>query len=245
MANPFKDINELDRDVNSFLKNNRSFLANQTKRISDYFEMFCYNNILRFYEAAGWEISIKNLKKNKFKYKCTTMGNPDNFSYFLMSKSQAKGKKTVTLCYWIYHNMNIQSAYHADIFTTPDIAIITPGSIRVSTTFYLTKRKYYYVENKDLITFGEAKNFTPFPELLFNFIGVVNELKPKCLKKSKKTGEHIAPSLLVSGKANQHAQKIKDSLETRYDINILFDLFSIGNSTFSRSLQHRLKKIGF
>jgi hypothetical protein len=177
MPNPFKDINELDRDINSFLKSNRSFLANQTKRISDYFEMFCYNNILRFYEGSGWHINIKNLIKNRFKYKCSTAGNPDNFSYFEISRLVVKGKRTITTTYLIYHNMNIQSAFHADIFTTPDISIINPGSIKVSNAFYTTKLKYYYVENKDLITFGEAKNFTPFPELLFNFIGIVNELK--------------------------------------------------------------------
>ena len=82
MANPFKDIKELTRDVETYLRKNRSSIYNNSKRISDFFEMACYNNIVRFYENNGYEVEIKNLQNNKFNYKCTTAGNPSKYSYF-------------------------------------------------------------------------------------------------------------------------------------------------------------------
>lgn len=69
MANPFKDIKELTRDVESYLRKNRSAIYNNSKRISDFFEMACYNNIVRFYENNNYDVEIKNLQKSKFKYK--------------------------------------------------------------------------------------------------------------------------------------------------------------------------------
>lgn len=178
MANPFKDIRELTRDVETYLRKNRSTIYNNSKRISDFFEMACYNNIVRFYENNGYEVEIKNLLKNKFKYKCTTAGNPENYSYFIIKKTKGK----IELLFEIRHNINVQSYYCKNIFTTPDICIIKPNSIQISDEFYDSKMKYYYIENKSLISFCEVKNFNPYPELLFNFIGVVNELKPNILR---------------------------------------------------------------
>jgi hypothetical protein len=110
--------------------------------------------------------------------------------------------------------------------------------------FYYSSTKYYFVENKSLITFCEVKNFNPFPELLFNFIGIINELNPRLLKPKKANGrEHLSASLLISGKSNGHSDRIKESLERRYHINILYDLFTIGNASFSKYNIVRLRKL--
>ncbi|HOY13484.1 MAG TPA: hypothetical protein PLY70_10105, partial [Saprospiraceae bacterium] len=205
MANPFKDIKELTRDVESYLRKNRTAIYNNSKRISDFFEMACYNNIVRFYENNNYEVQIKNLYKNKFYYKCTTAGNPAKYSYF-----EAKRKKgNLVFISEIRHNINVQSYHNKDTFTTPDICIIKPNSIEENDDFYDTKMKYYYIKNKSLISFCEVKNFNPYPELLFNFIGVVNELRPNLLSIPKNNGKsHISTSLMVSGKSNRHADKI-------------------------------------
>ncbi|MDD2307149.1 MAG: hypothetical protein PHP53_20770 [Prolixibacteraceae bacterium] len=240
MANPFKDIKELTRDVESYLRKNRSAIYNNCKRISDFFEMACYNNIVRFYENRGYEISVKNPQKNKFNYKCTTAGNPAKYSYF-----EAKRKiGRIEFIFEIRHNINVQSYHNSDTYTTPDILIIKPNSIKEDDDFYDSKLKYYYIENKSLISFCEVKNFNPFPELLFNFIGVVNELKPNLMRKVINNGNsHIATTLMISGKSNKHADRIITNLQSRYHINVLCDLFNIGGITFGRRAINRVKTV--
>ena len=53
MANPFKKVEDFENEINDFLKRNKTFISNQGKRISDYFEMSCYNYIVRFYQNQG------------------------------------------------------------------------------------------------------------------------------------------------------------------------------------------------
>lgn len=240
MANPFKDINELTRDVETFLRKNSSAIYNNSKRISDFFEMACYNNIVRFYENSGFDISIKNPNRNKFNYKCTTAGNPDNYSYFIVKRKYGE----LVYQFEIRHNINVQSYHNKNTYTSPDISILKRNSILIDNEFYETKTKYYYVMNRSLISFCEVKNFNPFPELLFNFIGVVNELRPNLLKKVRSSGKyHIATSLLISGKSNNHADRIINNLQSRYHINILCDLFNIGGVTFGRGALRKLKTV--
>lgn len=231
MANPFKDLRELKRDVETYLRKNRSSIYNNSKRISDFFEMACYNNIVRFYENNGYSIKIANLTKGKFYYKTTTAGNPSNYSYFeaILIRGNLFQK------FEIRHNINVQSYHTNNTYTTPDIVIIKPNSILIDSTFYANSLNYYYIKNSSLISFCEVKNFNPYPELLFNFIGVVNELRPNLLKPIRfHNDKHIATSLMMSGQTNSHTQRIVTNLKHRYYINIMSDLFNLGGVTFGR-----------
>lgn len=238
MSNPFKDINDLQNDVEGFLRKHRSTLFRHAKRISDYFEMACFNYLVKYYEGLGYTTTPTNLKKQKFRYKCSTQGDPNNFSYFTIEKNDDK--------FEIHHNINISSAHGEGIFTTPDMSVVLPNSTKEYENFYNSSTKYYYCPNDSLITFFESKNFNPFPELQFSFIGVVNELKPSCLSKQRIiTSDHIAPSLLMSGKANDHNMRIGESLQDRYDINIISDLFSVGNAKFGKYSIAKYRRIAF
>ncbi|MDI9256872.1 hypothetical protein [Flavobacterium sedimenticola] len=240
MANPFKDLGELQRDIESYLRTNRTAMYNNSKRISDFFEMACYNNIVRFYENNGYEISLRNLKSNKFVYKTTTAGNPANYSYFEVKRKIGN----IDLIFEIRHNINVQSYHANDTFTTPDISIIKPNSILIDTTFYTNARRYFYIKNRSLISFCEVKNFNPYPELLFSYIGVVNELRPYLLTQRRfVNNKHIASSLMISGKSNSHTDRIIANLQSRYHINILCDLFNIGGVTFGRNSFRRVKTV--
>ena len=55
---------------------------------------------------------------------------------------------------------------------------------------------------------------------------------------------HIAPSLMISGKPNKQTTRIKQSLEGRYCINIIYDLFYTGSFTFSKGNVNNLRKTG-
>ncbi|NTU74054.1 hypothetical protein HGB07_07985 [Candidatus Roizmanbacteria bacterium] len=217
-------------------------MVNQAKRTSDYFEMTCFNYIVRFYELNGYEIEVKNLQAGMYRYKCSPSGIQSNFSHF-EATIEIEMKK---INFEIQHNLAVQSSQDDKLFTTPDISVIKKGKIKYTKEYYDTKTTFSYVENKDLITFCEVKQFNPFPELLFNFIGVLNELKSEYMTNNgvKYTTEHIAPSLMISGKPNKQTTTIKQSLERRYCINIIYDLFYSATFTFSKGNLYDLRRTG-
>jgi len=241
-ASPFKDVELFEKEIKAFVNKFKVTVSNHAKRISDYFEMSCYNLIVRFYENNGYKVLVQNLQDGKYRYKCSPSGIQSNYSFFLVSKQVGKKKYE----FEIQHNLAAQSSFSKDIFTNPDIVVIKKGTSKTTTKYYATKRRFSYVKNTDLITFFEVKNFNPFPELIFNFIGIVNELRNDILTNSavSKRPIHLAPSLMVSGKPNKQTARIKQSLEERYCINILYDLFDSGISTFSKAKQSELRTTG-
>ena len=115
-----------------------------------------------------------------------------------------------------------------------------------TTEYYDTKTTFSYVNNENLMTFCEVKQFNPFPELLFNFIGVLNELKKEYMTDEGVAHDpiHLAPSLMISGKPNKQTNSIRESLEKRHCINIIYDLFYNASFTFSRGNIKSLRTTG-
>jgi len=222
---PFKEKDTFKKEIRSFLGRFNSIIHDHADRISDYFEMSCFNYIIQYYEDCGFKVEVQNLQDNKYKYKCSTTGNHENFSHF----SAVKGIDPENDIQ-IHHNLAIESKFDNEIYTTPDITVIRKSSIESRTDFYKRKITFCYVRNCNMITFAEVKHFNPYPELLFNFIGTVNELKgiyhafPHKIVKT----EHFAPFLMISGKSTDHTDNIRKSLTRRYNINIIYDLFGKG-----------------
>lgn len=237
---PFKDVALFEKEIKEFANKFKTTVVEQSRRISDYFEMSCFNYVVKFYELHGYELKVKNLQSNQYKYKCSPAGIQSNFSHFEAIKV-VDGKKYV---FEIQHNLAVQSSHSNLIFTCPDISIIKVGKVKTTTDYYETKRRFSFVNNSDLITFCEVKQFTPFPELLFNFIGVLNELKPEYLSDGLAEMEipNIAPSLMISGKPNKQTSRIRQSLEDRYGVNLIYDLFYTGSITFSKSYVSLLRR---
>lgn len=243
VKSPFKEKSSLEKEITAFINKHKSTISNQATRMSDYFEMYCFNYVVRFYENSGYNVSIENLINKKYRYKCSTSGVQSNFSYFLISKS----KEDESLEFEIQHNLAIQSSHCDDIFTTPDICVIRKNSILETTDYYeRTKRRFCYVENQSMMSFFEVKHFAPFPELLFSFIGTVNELRKEIMTNELEevTPVQLAPSIMLSGKPNKQTKRIKEVLEGRYRINIFFDLFDSGVSTFSKKNTSKLYTVG-
>jgi hypothetical protein len=210
----------------------KTTFSNHASRISDYFEMCCFNYIVGFYKKKGYTVTVENLQHGKYRYKCSTQGNHVNFSYFKISKNLSAN----TYEFEIHHNLAVESFHAKHVYTTPDITIIKAKSIKEDLNHYGGNKKLSFVANKNLMSFCEAKQFTPFPELMFNFIGTVNELLHYIMYDIQFTegSVQIAPSLMISGKPNAHAQRIKESLESRYRVNILYDVFSTINNPFKK-----------
>lgn len=249
MANPFKSVDDFEADINSFLRKHKAYINEQGRRISDYFEMNCYNYVVKYYENHGFTLSIENLQGGRFRYKLSPGGYPENFSYFLVSLEYKENDMQYRVNFEIHHNLTAQSGFQDDIYLTPDISVINAGSIIEDHDHYIvedSKKKFCYVKNTDLQTFCEVKQFNPFPELLFNFTGMYAELKMMALQDENhyNTTQHLAPSLMLSGKGNKHTNRIKESLEKRYLVNIIYDLFDTGSITFSDYYKNELHIIG-
>jgi hypothetical protein len=239
MPSPFKDILQLEAEVRIFINRYKSTVVNSSKRVSDYFEMGCYNDIVKFYREKNYTVAIQNLQKGAYRYKCTTAGLQSNFSYF---KIESIGRAEE---YEIHHNLAVQSSWDPDIFTTPDISVIKKNCAQVTKHYYDTGKPFSFVANEDLVTFCECKNYAPYPELIFGFVGILNELFYSLTRHSGVTygTSHIAPSLMISGKPNKQTLRIKQSLENRYQINIIFDLFYSKRVTFSKSRISKLRTL--
>jgi hypothetical protein len=238
---PFRNVTELKNEIISFMNIHKTSFSNHASRISDYFEMCCFNYIVRFYTERNYEVTVQNLQDNKYRYKCSTQGNQENFSHFKVKREKGE----ITHEFEIHHNLAIQSSHHSDIFTTPDISVIQKESIEINEEFYAGSKKLSFAANQNLVTFCEVKQFTPFPELMFNFIGTVNELRPTHLDGTYISFDtlHLAPSLMISGKPNDHAIRIKKSLEGRYCVNIIYDLFTSTWHPFNKKNIRNLKTI--
>lgn len=221
---PFKEPGDFEKDLIEFSNIHRITLAEHSKRISDYFEMTCYNLIVRYYEKLGYDLSVQNLKGGKFKYKCSPKGLLENFSYFKAEKADESGQSVEV---FIFHNATVQSSFDDLVFTTPDIVVSKTKEPSTTTDYYATKLKLSFVSKNDLITFCEVKHYTPFPELMLNFMGTVHELMPDCTEDNvvHPASNHIAPSLLMSGTFGKSTNRIKESLEGRYYVNFIDNLF--------------------
>lgn len=221
---PFKSPSDFETDLADFSNRYRILLAEHAKRISDYFEMTCYNLVIRYYEKKGYELEVQNLQSGKFKFKCSPTGLLKNFSYFKATKKNDQGVDEVV---YIYHNATVQSAFDEKVFTTPDIVVSNSNTPAETKDYYTTKKALSYIPKENLVTFCEAKHLTPFPELMVNFIGTIHELKPNCVDNNEEhtDSEHIAPSLMMSGTFGKPTKRIQHSFEKRYYVNFFDNLF--------------------
>lgn len=101
-----------------------------------------------------------------------------------------------------------------------DVAVISECGL----SFHKTND---YVDNTDLITFAEAKHMSAFAELVAGFLGLVHEIAPKRLRRSRPyigpvpLSEHPAPFLFVSGHLYPTARGMVDTIKQRgYDIDV-------------------------
>lgn len=247
---PFKNNLELKTQIDSFLNTHRAIFAQEAKRTSSFFELAAYNDIVKFYENSGYSVKPLNLKNQaksaskQFVYALSPSAKPENCSYFVAEKKYG----AATIRFEIRHNLRIQSDHDQEIFVSPDYAIIEEGSIQSirKKDFYNAKIDYSFVPAKKIKTFGETKHYAPGPELVLNFVGLVNELMPELMKATFPTKRpmHFGPALFVSGVGNTHLGKIRDSLGKRYRINIFLGLFAYPSQVYSAKNQVNIHKIG-
>ena len=105
---------------------------------------------------------------------------------------------------------------------------------------------YDFIPAGEIQTFAETKHYTPSPELILNFVGLVNELMPDLMAGtiSSALPKHLGPSLFISGSGNAHHDRIRSSLAKRYSINVFLGLFARRSQAYSPKNQGNVVKIG-
>jgi hypothetical protein len=216
MSHPWVDRKMLLKNARSFVNSHGYFLRVNAKRISSLVEIAVYNSIVRYYESRGYEVEGENLgPKKSFRYKLTSAGLTENYSYFVARKDG--------FTFHIFHNVSLQSAHDNHLYFTADIVVTNE---RGATTKRLKSgRRHSYVAKADLVTFAEVKHLTPFPEVLFNFMGLVLEFMPGFVQNTHvlaPASDHPCPMITFTGAPSDHAERIQQSLSSRYGINIVF-----------------------
>ena len=229
---PWKDRKDLLKDISSFVYRKGAFFKQNSKRMSDLFEMTVYNDAVRYYKRKNYNISIHNLMRDgTFKYKLSTAGLSTNFSYFVAEKTFIDGKEKIE----IHHNLKIQSSHDSHMYYTADVSVCRENGVK--TVKQKNKRNHSFIENENLITFFEVKNMNPFPEILFSFSGIVLEIMPDFITSKKyiidKNSKHLTPSIVFSGTGGAHAETVADMLSLRYGYNVIRGLYASKGKIYS------------
>lgn len=225
------------KDISSFVRRNGGTFKQLAKRMSDLFEMAVYNDVIKYYIRKKCNVEIKKLKRDgTFKYKLSTSGLKENFSYFLISQKKSSCDYDKPPNIEVHHNIKVQSAHNNHIYFTADISVcFEDGAI---TVHQKSGRRHSYIENNKLINFFEVKNLNPFPEVLFSFSGLVLEMMPQFIEgkiKTKYKGDHLTPSLVFSGIPSEHARKVSESLQDRYKYNVISGSYTSKGQIYSSS----------
>lgn len=231
---PWKDRKDLLKDLSSFIIRNGAFFNQNSKRMSDLFEMSVYNDIIRYYKRKKYKIQIANARNGVFRYKLSPTGLSDNFSYFVAYRGYGRGKNRENVDIEIHHNLKVQSAHNEHIYYTADISVCEKDGVK--TIKQRNGIRHSFVVNSTLITFFEVKNLNPFPEILFSFSGLVLEVKPELIIKKEHielSNRHLTPSIVFSGSGSEHVQRVAEDLTNRYSYNVISGLYTNKGQIYS------------
>ncbi len=188
-------------------------------RVNQTFEAAIFAKTINWHKGNGWSIRIKNPKrkgKETFKLKFSTRGAPGKYTYAICRNNDREIE--------IRHQLRVRTKHQPASGRTAniccDIAIIKRQTDldKMPTDFAIV--------NDDLVSFGEVKHMSAFPELIASFIGLVHELYPARLGEKKEkdsTGSNtsLSPFLYLSGYLAGTAEALSESIQDRgYEVAI-------------------------
>jgi len=211
--------------LHGFLNKHSASLGKHLSKISQYAEVASYNATIDYYSSMKYKCTAVNLFSNGFHYKLMPTGDPDKFSYFVIEKGKER--------FFVFSNTSIESAHVSGLYFTADIVVAKDKAGRTlpeSIAETGKKRTVYVVPNDKLCTFLEVKNLQAFPELLYNFSGLLYEMMPDIFmsKVSRLKRTHLAPSLICSFAGSSYASFVRGKLMSRWHINIFLDFLKGG-----------------
>jgi hypothetical protein len=251
------NFSNLQQRTEDFLASHKTAIQNVTKNHNNIFEVSCFVVIAQYYEHIGYCLQIKNPVDGKFRFRYNTNGFPWRYSYLV-----ACTKENNQPVFEIWHNQKVAGEWSTDVdernfpLFALDIAVIKPGALPANLNFKSKGTgERVWVNNDDLITFGEAKNLVGYPMLIAQFLGVVHEIKPSFLHEHIGNvpndfyeHRHLPPSLITSGNMLSGALRVIKSFKDR-NIEIIvienlasrsFNLVIDGLSEYSGKYAERL-----
>jgi hypothetical protein len=221
------DTARLRGDLSSFFNDRRTDLTIFGSTVNQAFEAFVFASVTSWYRERGWSTSFVHPTKAAsdgkptLRLKFSTRGRPENYTYVKCEKDAEKLQ--------IRHQLRVATRSHKQknkfrANMVLDVAVIRDSDLS-------SHGSNDFVENGQLVTFGEAKHMSAFAELVASFIGVVYELQPERLKrrrfKSRRaaarpfTPGHLSPFMFVSGILFHTAQGLANTMIDRgFDLDV-------------------------
>lgn len=218
-------VKGVEKRAKDFAKKHSATYNKKKRELSASFEIGCFHALLNYYRGVGYNISVQNLVDGEYRYLTTPNGNPDNFSYILLSGNDG--------FFELRQQVRIFSHLDGDIAFAPDIVVLFKGSeiSAIKDDDYASgKRPFYTVSSKSVVAVHECKSMVPFPELLVSFIGMFvtahgwyrdSDDDDSPLSES---GLHLAPTMFVGGTARAMHLKMIRAIERTYPVNIVVGL---------------------
>lgn len=212
MSDAWVNQEALKLKLGEFFAENRDSLSTFGSTVNQTFEAFVFASVVAWYRRQGWTVSFEHPKSEEdtqaLRLKFSTRGRPSGYTYALCRK----GRRRIQ----VRHQLRVSTRFH-------DVTQQNPANICLDVAVLKSVDLSSYSTNdalpiRHLITFGEAKHMSAFAELIAGFIGVVHEMQPRRLKRGarhRRSTEHLAPFLYVSGHLYTTGQGIFESIERR------------------------------
>jgi hypothetical protein len=211
MAKPWIDQSAIRQSLSSFFSDNKSSISSFGNTVNQCFEAYVFVSIINWYAENGWTVALvhPNGADGVARLKFNTRGRPNNYTY--ASCAKANGRLQVR------HALRVATEHHQpgqknDANIVLDVAVIRDANLASFTSGD-------HLDNSELITFAEAKHMPAFAELIAGFIGLVHEVDPMRLTKSRsrkpKRPTHLRPFLYVSGHILPTAKGIVETIQAR------------------------------
>jgi hypothetical protein len=220
---------QLQDRISSFLSDFSVQLREVAEALPAIFEASCYISFVRYYSSdESIELRCENLIDGHFRFRTTTNSFPWRYSFFTALRRCQDDQKDPL--FEIRHNQQVAGAWTEKVKagSTPplfavDVAVLEIGALPHLPFGQTTGPKW--VQNSQLITFGEAKMLTAYPMLIAQFFGVVHEVAPACVGRTRRrrgvaifvrpTHPHPPPVLFLAGTVSKGAGPCIDSLYRR------------------------------
>jgi len=170
------------------------------------------------FRRKGYTITPMN-HPSGFRFKCFPRGNPDDYSYFMASRSEEHLE--------IRLSVDSQNLKWKSIKLNLDIVVIRQDSISADNVVD---------SEKDLITFAECKNMRGFPELVATFEGMIYELQRTRLYKNS-INRFTIPACLLLSESGHSILYVDNRYQSKNRSMRIFDLLQPGNQKIQNFVQ--------
>lgn len=158
-----QDVNQMLNIIQKFLDTYRNIInvigalgGIRSRPQSAVYECYSLSELALQLKKAGWNVDLDNIQNGEFRFKISTMGDPNNFSYIVIEKNGSILE--------VRQQIRITSRWGS---FTPDICIIHLNSLRFFNSSNLS------LPNRYLENFVKCKHMEPYPMSCASFVGML------------------------------------------------------------------------